>query len=70
MSLQILINKEQTILRKNTLLVQESGSKTIGKISNDIDRKVDFLLCPSCFGVPHTLTREKLLDALYVTMTI
>jgi hypothetical protein len=48
-SLQILINKEQTILRKNTLLALEDGSKTIVKISNNIEKRVDFLFCPSCF---------------------
>jgi predicted Zn-ribbon and HTH transcriptional regulator len=48
-SIEILINKVQTILRKNTLLALEGGSKTIGKIANDIGKRVDFLLCPSCF---------------------
>ena len=67
-SLQILINKEQTILRKNTLLAREDGSKTIVKISNNIEKRVDFLFCPSCFGVPRILTSEncQLLDALSV----
>jgi hypothetical protein len=49
MILQILIDKEQTILRKSTLLVLEEGNKTTTKISNDIDRRVHFTLCPSCF---------------------
>jgi hypothetical protein len=49
MILQILIDKEQTILRKSTLLVLEEGNKTTAKISNDIDRRVYFTLCPSCF---------------------
>ena len=48
-NLQILINKEQTILRKNALLALEGGSEKIDKILNDIDKRVDFLLCPSCF---------------------
>jgi hypothetical protein len=48
-NLQILIDKEQAILRKNTLLALEGGSEKIDKISNDIGKRVDFLLCPSCF---------------------
>jgi predicted Zn-ribbon and HTH transcriptional regulator len=48
-NLQILIDKEQAILRKNTLLALEGGREKIDKISNDIDKRVDFLLCPSCF---------------------
>ena len=48
MNLQILMDKEQTILRKNTSLVLEGGEK-IDKISNDVDRRVHFLLCISCF---------------------
>jgi len=48
-NLQILMDKEQTILRKNILLALEGGSEKIDKISNDIDKRVDFLLCPSCF---------------------
>ena len=48
MNLQILMDKEQTILRKNTLLVLEGGEK-IDKISNNVNKRVDFLLCPSCF---------------------
>jgi hypothetical protein len=34
---------------KNTLLAVEGDSKTIGKVSNDINKQIDFLLCPSCF---------------------
>ena len=49
MNLQILMDKEQTILRKNILLALEGGSEKIDKISNDIGKRVDFLLCPSCF---------------------
>ena len=49
MNLQILMNKEQTILRKNALLALEGRSEKIDKILNDIDKRVDFLLCPSCF---------------------
>jgi predicted Zn-ribbon and HTH transcriptional regulator len=43
------MDKEQTILRKNTLLALEGGSEKIDKISNNIDKRVDFLLCTSCF---------------------
>ena len=49
MNLQILIDKEQAILRKNTLLALEGRSEKVDKISNDIDKQVDFLLCTSCF---------------------
>jgi hypothetical protein len=48
-NLQLLIDEEQTILMKNTLLVTEGDSETIGKVSNDINKHVDFLICPSCF---------------------
>ena len=48
MNLQILIDKEQAILRKNTVLALESGNEKVDKISNDISKRVDFLLCPSC----------------------
>jgi hypothetical protein len=43
------MDKEQTILRKNALLALEGGSEKIDIISNYIDKRVDFLLCPSCF---------------------
>lgn len=49
MNYQILIDKKQTDLRINTLSSLEGGSETVGKILNDIDKRVDFLLCPSCF---------------------
>jgi hypothetical protein len=58
MILQILIDKEQTILRKNTLLVLEEGNKTTTKISNDIDRRVHFTLCPSCFWCASCLSSK------------
>jgi hypothetical protein len=48
-NLQLLIDEEQTILIKNNLLVTEGDSETIGKVSNDINKHVDFLICPSCF---------------------
>ena len=43
------MNKEQIILSKNTLLALDGGGKKVDKISNDIGKRVDFLLCPSCF---------------------
>jgi hypothetical protein len=46
---QILIDKKQTDQRKDTLSSLEGCSATVGKIPNDIDKRVDFLLCPSCF---------------------
>ena len=49
MNHQILIDKKQTDQRKDTLSSLEGGSATVGKIPNDIDKRVDFLLCPSCF---------------------
>ena len=58
MILQILIDKEQTILRKSTLFVLEEGSKTTTKISNDIDRRVHFTLCPSCFWCASCLSSK------------
>jgi len=58
MILQILIDKEQTILRKNTLIVLEEGSKTTTKISNDIDRHVHFTLCHSCFWCASCLSSK------------
>jgi endonuclease III-like uncharacterized protein len=41
------MDKEQTILRRNTLLALEGGSEKIDKILNYIDQLVDFLLCTS-----------------------
>jgi hypothetical protein len=47
-NLQILIDKEQAIMRKNITLALEGRSEKDDKISNDIDKRVDFLLCHSC----------------------
>jgi hypothetical protein len=47
-NLHLLIDEEQTILRKNTLLVISGNIETTGKIPNDTDKGVNFLLCPSC----------------------
>jgi hypothetical protein len=58
-NLQLLIDDEQTILMKNTLLVAEGDSKTIGKVSNDINKHVDFHYVLHVSGVPLTLTLVK-----------
>jgi hypothetical protein len=49
MNLQILIDKEKTILSKNNLPGMDGGGSRGGTISNDADDRVNFLLCPSCF---------------------
>jgi hypothetical protein len=49
MNLQILIDKEKTILSKNALLGMDGGGDIAGKISHDADNRANFLLCPSCF---------------------
>jgi hypothetical protein len=43
-NLLILIDEEQTVLRKNT-----GNIETTGKVLIDTDKGVNFLLCPSCF---------------------
>ena len=48
MNLLLLIDEEQTILRKNNLIVP-GDNKTNGETTNAIDKRIDFLLCPSCF---------------------
>jgi hypothetical protein len=70
-NLQILMDKEQTILRKNILLALEGRNEKNDKISNDIDRRVDSYYVLHASGVPHTLTRKKcqLLDAPCVIIT-
>ncbi len=55
MNLQILIDKEKTILRKNILLVQERG-----RISNQDNSQVNFLLCTSCFWCASCLSSQML----------
>jgi hypothetical protein len=60
MNLQILIDKEKTILSKNTLLGMDGGSDIGDKISNDADNKVNFLLCPSCFWCASCLPSQML----------
>ena len=46
MNLLLLIDEEQTILRKNNLIVPGDNN---GETTNAIDKRIDFLLCPSCF---------------------
>ncbi|HJY15136.1 MAG TPA: hypothetical protein VJ225_03830, partial [Nitrososphaeraceae archaeon] len=49
MNLHLLIDEEQTVLRKNTLHVPPGSIETTGKVPIDTDKRVNFLLCPSCF---------------------
>jgi hypothetical protein len=60
MNLQILADKEKTILSKYTLLGMDGGSDIGGKISNDADNRVNFLLCPSCFWCASRLPSQML----------
>ena len=60
MNLQILIDKEKTIMSKNTLLSMEGDGDTGGRISNDADNGVNFLLCPSCFWCASCLPYQML----------
>jgi hypothetical protein len=48
-NLHILIDEEQTVLRKNTLHGLTGNIETTGKDLIDTDKGVNFLLCPSCF---------------------
>jgi hypothetical protein len=48
-NLQILIDKEQILLRENTLLAQGGRGETIDKNQCSINKQMDFLVCPSCF---------------------
>jgi hypothetical protein len=48
-NLPILLEVEQILLRKNTLLAERGGGETTHKISNDVKKQVEFLICPSCF---------------------
>jgi hypothetical protein len=60
MNLQILIDKEKTILSKNMLLSMDGDGDTGGKIPNDADNRVNFLLCPSCFWCASCLPSQML----------
>lgn len=46
---QLLLDKEQSALRENTLSSLEHGSETYRRILTTTHNRVDFLLCPSCF---------------------
>jgi hypothetical protein len=49
-NLPILIDKEQTILRKNTLIALNGNVEPRGgETPHNTDKGVNFLLCPSCF---------------------
>ncbi len=58
--LQILIDKEKTILSKNTLLALWGNNETIDKIPSYAGKQVNFLLCPSCFWCASCLSPQKL----------
>ena len=58
MNLPILLDEEQILLRKTTLLSARSGGKTTHKISNDIKKQVEFLICPSCFWCASCLSSQ------------
>jgi hypothetical protein len=60
MTLQILIDKEKTILSKNTLLALRGNSETIDKIPSYASNQVNFLLCPSCFWCASCLSPQML----------
>jgi hypothetical protein len=49
---------EQTILRKNTLLVLSGNIETAGKIPNVSEKGVNFLICPSCFWCASCLSPD------------
>ena len=49
MNYQILIDKEQNVLRETILSTLEDGSETNRNFPANTDKRVDFLLCPSCF---------------------
>lgn len=44
-----LIDKKQNELKHNTLYSLANGSETNCHLSTQTDKRVDFLLCPSCF---------------------
>jgi hypothetical protein len=57
-NLHILIDVEQTVLRKSTLFATSGNIET----TNETDKGVKFLLCSACFGVPHVLLQTLLLQ--------
>ena len=69
MNYQILLEKEQSVLRKNTISSLEHGSETDRRLITPTHNRIDFLLCPSCFWCPHILTTPKYLqDVPFVIM--
>jgi hypothetical protein len=46
---QILLETEQSVLRKNTIASLEHGSETDRHPNTPTHNQIDFLLCPSCF---------------------
>jgi hypothetical protein len=60
MTLQILIDKEKTILSKNALLALWGNSETIDKIPSYANNQVNFILCPSCFWCASCLSPQML----------
>jgi hypothetical protein len=46
---QILLEMEQSVLRKNTIAILEHGSETDRHPNVPTQNQIDFLLCPSCF---------------------
>jgi hypothetical protein len=46
---QILLDKEQGVLRKSVMPSPEHGNETGRRIHAPSHNRVDFVLCPSCF---------------------
>jgi hypothetical protein len=49
MNYQILVDKEENVLRKTILSGLEDHSETNHNNTSKSGKRVDFLLCPSCF---------------------
>lgn len=58
MTLQISIDKEKTISSKSTFLALSDNSKTINKLPSYAGKRVNFLLCPSCFWCASCLSPQ------------
>jgi hypothetical protein len=57
-NLQLVIDKEQTILRKDNMIVLERDSKPNHEIPSITDQRKDFLLCSSCFWCASCLSPD------------
>jgi hypothetical protein len=57
-NLQLVIDKEQTILRKDNMIVLERDSKPNHEIPSIIYKRKDFLLCSSCFWCASCLSPD------------